>query len=461
MQTGKRAPGRFSMLYLLSPHNAHQVPGGQDRNHRLDWTDYAAAVMLIVGLMLRVRLAVSSPFSNVAAGEAWRVAVAFAQSGTFADAYWVGQGPTTHVLPIMPFIAGTIMRVFGINTPASNLMLLGWALLQIVGAACFTYLLFRRIGLSRISLLIGAACFSLPLFPRVDIVDWRFWEGALTVNLVALSFLVLLDAYSQPMPRRSTMIKFSVLSALVFFLNPIAGVALYMAWAVYYLVRPRAIVPAALAAAAALAVLIVPWTLRNQANFGKLIPLRANFGLKFAIGNYPGALDPTDTRAEYNVRMAAIHPAKSEAARNEVRRIGEVTYFQHLSDETWRWVTSNPASFGTLLTRHAGNFLFPRLWSYDPFDRPYVRRIASVVVPAVSFLGLSGLVAGLLNRRRPYANILVYVLVATASYSLVQPIARYNYLIYVFLVFSAAGLIGDIARRVMLRRSQAFASSMG
>src|ERR1700722_12657824 len=86
-------------------------------------------------------------------GEAENVSLAIARGAGFADAYFVGSGPTAHLMPTTPLLAGIIFKMFGSLSPLSNVVLVTWAIAQMVLNYVLLFRLFERLGSSRIALL--------------------------------------------------------------------------------------------------------------------------------------------------------------------------------------------------------------------------------------------------------------------------------------------------------------------
>lgn len=57
-------------------------------------------------------------------GEAGNVAHAIAGSRGFGDRRFIGSGPTAHLTPAQPLLAGLVLNLFGLDSMASVLLLL-------------------------------------------------------------------------------------------------------------------------------------------------------------------------------------------------------------------------------------------------------------------------------------------------------------------------------------------------
>lgn len=384
------------------------------------------------------------------AAEATRVALAFATSGTIADAYFPGQGPTAHLLPLSPMISGTVMRLLGPGSTGANLALLGWSLAQVGAAYLLLRILFRQLGADRWTLRWGTALLCLvPPFVSQETVDFRYWEGGMALALAALnlSFTARVDA-SGTMSWRM-MLGAAALAAVTFFLCPPVGLATDFCWGIVALRRLplSTAMRFAATAAVALALLVTPWAVRNARVLGEPVLLRSNFGLELAIANHPAAVSDEAPERVFADRLAAIHPAANAHARAIATAPGgEIRYAHALGDETWTWIAANPAAFAKLYLRHLGEFLFPRPWQMYFTGWEGARDARAWTISTINLLGLIGLTLGLIARRRRYWMLAVYIAAVALPYALFQPMARYIYLVWGPLAFLAVEAVATGSR---------------
>lgn len=407
-------------------------------------------IVLLAGVALRLgwfALFYGDLTTWVGGGEAIRAALAVAREATLADAYYQGYGPTAHVLPVMPVIAGGIMAVFGIDTPAGNVALLVWALAQTFLSYLLLARLFAALGMARDSVRWGLILLCLvPVFVPQETVDFRFWDGALAVCFSAANLLLILR-WREGDLSFARMAGAGLLAALTLFVSPAAGLGVIGCWGLFALTRlPFATASRfAVVGAVALAAVLGPWALRNSHAVGSPVLLRSNFGLEFAIANHPAALagDPAKAHAE---RMLEIHPFVSEDARQRLDAAGgEVAYARQLGDATWAWAAANPGGFARLTARHIGQFFFPRPWQMYFSGWEYWRDFRAWTISVIAFLGLIGLAVGLWQRRSGYAMLATYLVLAAAPYAIVQPVPRYSYLVFGLLVFLGVDAVRSIA----------------
>lgn len=409
-------------------------------------------LLVAVGILERIAWNIVRP-GRGAGGEAMRVAVAVGSGRGFADAYRFGQGFTAHLLPISPGIAGLIYRLLGVRSTPAEIVLAAWS----IGLAMATYLLlfrtFERLGTPRWARILGLAfaCIA-PTYIGQEAVDFRVWDGGLAACLAALFFSLLTAALAEQRLRleRSPVGSTRVLAAaavcaLAFFINPPLGAAMMLCAAVFA-VRELPIGQSALATAVTagvLALLITPWALRNERVLHAPIPLRSDAGLELAMANYPTALSPTNRRLQFLARLKAIHPSFNRDAYHQVRKEGELTYSRQLGARAARWMSAHPAEVGGLMLLHIRQTLTPQAWEFDVFGRNLSPPLRAALADLASICGLLALASAIVSGRAGWGYLGIMLGAWVLATSLFQPVPRYTYLIYPFLVFCGADLIAQ------------------
>ncbi|MGN6374803.1 MAG: hypothetical protein ACTHMG_04535 [Sphingomonas sp.] len=396
-------------------------------------------------------------FTN--AGEATNVAWSLARQGTFADAFFTGQGATAHLLPTAPLISAALIRLAGGDPGGASMILTLWCLVQTTTVVGLAALLFRRLGtrLTIIEAIVGSAAL-MPVFVPEEMIDFRYWENGLAAALALANLLLMLRLSRCDDWRRSDKAAIALLSAACFFVSPPAGLAIDGCWAFHILRRRRLGEAAGLAFACALALaaLIAPWALRNRAALGEAVLLRSDFGLELALGTDPGQAIAVDPAARFRHRLEALHPYWQPADTNAVvSGGGELAYSRQLQRSTWQWIKHHPVPFGRIIARHYRQFFVPAPWQLAFSEWPMATRSRAALTGAINLLGLIALVMGCLERRRFYPTLLAYVLLAGIPYSLVQPIPRYAYLVYPLLLFAGGELVVRIAAAITRRAQDA------
>jgi hypothetical protein len=412
-------------------------------------------VALLVGIAVRVGWAIlrRTPWAT---GEAPNVAMALAQGHGFSDAFMAGQGPTAHLLPIAPALAGAVYWLFGIRTVAAEAVLCAWSIGVSFASYVLLYAIFKRLGTPRWAR-IGALAFLLvaPIYTTNEAFEWRVWEGGLGLLLGNLTLYTLLRADTDQPPRGFALWQ-ALLPALTFFVNPVIGLAAYAAWALY-LWRNRRTVPAIARATAAtllaLALLIGPWTARNWLVMGHPIALRDDLGMELAVANYPEAVDGDDRNKVFYDRLTAIQPyIHPIAQRAMIEAGGEVAYSQKLGRDTKAWIAANPSDFLLLCRRHLGQMTLPGTWMFMTSHGVWLPVVRSWLARTVNILGFLGLAFALARRSPRYLYVLPFVMGPTLLYIPFQPVIRYCWLIYPAMACLAGDFVARVALRVSRRR---------
>jgi hypothetical protein len=402
--------------------------------------------LFVVALVIRLTWIAMRP-GDVLVGEASNVSIAFAERGQIADAYFRGQGPTAHLLPISPAIAGLAFRTFGIVTPLSNAVLALWSVAQVFIGWALILLVFRNLGASRNQLLVGLAILTFSPFIGQETFDFRYWESGLAVCLGAGFLLALLHLKDV---EAWHIIGLSALAAVTFFVSPSMGLGVYAASMLFMLrnLTWKQTIGASSFALLALALVVTPWTIRNDRALGSPVLLRSNLGMELALAYYPGAMTSADPLGTYRARIKEIHPAQGPIPRERMERAGgEVAYSRALKDEALAWIDANPAAAVLLSIDHLRSYFFPSPWQFQYSGSGSFAVPRAAVVWIVSLLGL----AGLTLTWNPY--VAAIVLVPAMTYIPFQPMPRYIYLSYGMLALLAAGLISNTLRQLSILRT--------
>lgn len=403
----------------------------------------APLVLLVLGLLIRCVFAVSDA-SQRTEGEADNVAIAFARTGTLADSYRPGQGLTAHVAPIMPVVAGTVYRALGEHSRESNILLSVLASLFVMVSFAAAYGAFGLLGTPRLMRLAALAVLALaPVNRSLEIKTFRVWDGALAVALGMVGLYLLLRLERRADPGRASIMGISLLAALAFFLSPPVGLALYFCCLLVMLQWPAARWPGTVAMAAlALALFVVPWSLRNARVLGEAVPLRSNFGLELALANHPAAAGPGDERTVFRARLDEIHPFQAQAAFDRMQAAGgELAYARQLGDEARAWIIEHPVDFARLSARHAVQYFFPPQWLWNIYGTTNGAFLRALIQWAVAGLGLAGAALVLARDRHRYRLALIMLLVPALPYVVTQPVLRYHYLCFAILMMFGADLL--------------------
>lgn len=383
------------------------------------------------------------------ASEATRVALSVARHGVIGDAYLIGQGPTAHLMPLNPLLAGGVMWLFGPGSTAANLTLLALSLGQVICGYLLVRQVFVRLGADPRALRWGTALLMLlaPFVPQ-ETVDFRYWEGASALCLVALNMLAMIALDKRRRLSGRELLLIPALFALTAFVSPPAGLAVALGWAVVAL-RALPLASAAtlaVATAMALAALFVPWTLRNASVLGEPIPLRSNAGIELALAMHPAAVSGDNPAQVFHDRLGEVHPAANAAALQIVRRDGEAAYSRKLARQSWAWIRENPAAAARLWLRHVSEVIVPRPWQMYFTGWEGARVARATIIAIVQLIGLAGLAIALWTRHRRYWIVASYIAVTALAFGFFQPMPRYGFLLYPFFAFLAAQALAALRR---------------
>lgn len=395
-------------------------------------------------------------------GEAMRVAVAIGSGRGFADAFRFGQGPTAHLLPISPGIAGLVYRLFGVVSMPAEFVLAAWS----IALAMTTYLVlfraFGHLGTPRGARLVGLAfaCIA-PTYAGQEAVDFRVWDGGLATCLAALFLGLLaaaLDECQHGSPRMTVgtgrILAAAALCALIFFVNPPLGAAVIVCAALFALrelpIRQSAL--AAVVTAGVLTALIAPWTVRNDRMMHAPILLRSDAGLELAMANYPTALATHDRKQQFIERLHAIHPSFNREAYHAVKAEGELAYSRRIGAQAARWMRAHPEEVVGLMLLHVRQTLLPQAWEFDVFGRHLSPPLRAALADLASMCGLFALGLAVASGRRGWGYLAMMIGIWVILTSPFQPVPRYTYLVYPFLVFCGADLIAQVKRALTRAR---------
>jgi hypothetical protein len=410
------------------------------------WTLIVAIVL--GGAMLLAEAFESRYFANAEAGN---VARAIASGRGFADAFFEGQGPTAHLLPVAPFIAGEFYKLFGFHGSGQAALAI-WAV-GVTGAS-FGLAAFccRLMGTSlRTSVLAFAFLCLVPIHSFTEAVRWQVWDGGLATLLGLASLVLVLQGEHERRPPRFILLK-AALPAATFLVNPMVGLAAIAVSALSTL-RHRAregIVRPMVLLAVCLVAMLTPWVIRNQLVLKHTILLRDNLGLELALANYPGAL-LADHATATKERLQEIHPWDNPSAQRAMEASGgEFAYSQKLLGSTLEWMKNNPNAVAGIWIRHLSETLFPPSEIFEREHESFVPHVRAIVASIVNFVAILSLIAAAIRGDRIYAYPGVFIAVILFLGLPFLPILRYSWVTYPL----AACLAIDFAARLFAARTK-------
>jgi multisubunit Na+/H+ antiporter MnhC subunit len=420
-----------------------------------EWTAsgrWIPAALVALGVAARF-VALGMHGVDTADAEAHNIAVDFARTGTIGNAFGHGTGPTAHLSPVMPVLAGSVYRLLGVDSMPAELLLTAISIAMAMAAALLVYHAFGRLGLGRGSRLIALAVFCLaPIDFKLEIIEFRIWEGTLAALLMSCSFWLVTYADCENATDLKSMSVIALVCAAALFVNPAAGLTSY-ALALALLMRripPQRWTRPVLIGVAAVVLVLGPWTIRNYVDFGRFIPLRSNAGLELALAYHQGLETGESDRTIFRRRMVTIHPNEAPGAEAAIRASGgEVQYADRLGKQALHWIAGHPWLAARATARHLAEFYFPPRWLYDLYSPGSgAKTVKMGVAWAISLLGLAGAAAALFRWRGQWLYGAIVALVPAIPYMFVQPILRYRYIIYTPLLFLAVAAAAAAVRQL-------------
>jgi len=310
--------------------------------------------------------------------ESSHIASALAAGSGFSSPYAnVPVAATAQHPPLYPLILAGIFRLFGTCTISS-----AWAAVAInILAGALTAVLLYHVGnlyFNETVGLVAAWVWALPWMYRA----LAFSTSLSSPYLAALGLTVLLLLLPHVLKADRGWFWLGIYAGLLVLLQAtfLAVLALYGVWLAWSKARS----PRILLAIAGLFVILVPWTIRNYVQLGRLVPIRDNFGLELWLGNRPGMQGTVDYHGDF-----PDHDPSTYA------RLGELRFMDAKFQEAKDFIASDPISFLQRCLRRSVEF-----W-YVPYSPPWI---------LISVVGLAGAV--LAWKRKGIAVLLTIPLLA-------------------------------------------------
>ena len=344
------------------------------------------------------------PFQN----EVGSVAAALAEGQGFCCVFHQPTGPTAWLAPIYPFFLAGIFRVFGTFTVAS---FYAAAFFNAVFSALVCWPLFYaalRIGNRATA---ATAGWLWAVFPSGILIPFEWiWETSLSallaITLLWAAFRVADD------PRRRNFVLYGLFWGFCLLVNPALGAVFpfLLAWIYFRLTASPLRRLGDLALVLSLAVLVgLPWTIRNAAQFHRLIPIRSNYPFELWMGNNP-IYDERSRQVNRITRYQEVH---------RYAELGETAFLQEKGQSAGEFIRTHPA-----LTVRLAERRIVAMWAGTPTPWQDFRQADSNLVRlifcwnALTILGTAtGLVCLFFTRR--------WFLLPVAAFPLAFPLAYY------------------------------------
>jgi hypothetical protein len=267
--------------------------------------------------------------------EAWDIAWSMALGNGFSSPLAGMHGPTAWLAPGYPVLLALGLKLVHMDIYGGRI--LGLALNCTVSAlTCWPiYAIGKKIANHRIGLVSCWLWVFLPtsiLFP----LEW-LWDQSF-----AAFFLALLVYMTLNLPEKSSAahwVGYGLLWSIAVLMNPALGILLpfFLVWAVGK--RRKNFLPWRLQASQAVlcfVLCLLPWTIRNYAAFGQLVPIKDNFGLEFWLGNNPSVKRSWSP---------SKHPVGDHEEMRQLLQLGEAAYMHKKQEEAIGFIEAHPVTF--------------------------------------------------------------------------------------------------------------------
>jgi 4-amino-4-deoxy-L-arabinose transferase-like glycosyltransferase len=332
-------------------------------------------------------------------------------------------GPTAFIAPGYPILVAAVFRLFGIESQASEVVLM---LINVAANLVTIWLMMRlarRLLNPTAALIAGIlwAC-SPPLLWMCSI----FWDTSLSIALLLGLLTLALRCASRP--SRGLWILMGAYTALTALLNPALLLVLLsiLGWTAWSTWRSQRF--SILLAALTFVMVFSPWPIRNARVFHAFIPLRTTVGFELWMGNRPastGFLDQT------------IFPMYNQHELNLYIQQGELAYTHHKSELAKDYILANPATFLRLTARR-----FYRFWSGTGNSSGSI--IYFLHAAFTTLFGLLGLFLLFRRHRRRAALFALPLLLFPLPYYITHAEFRYRLIIDPLLTLLAAIALATI-----------------
>jgi Dolichyl-phosphate-mannose-protein mannosyltransferase len=281
--------------------------------------------------------------------ESSHIASALAAGSGFSSPYAnVPIAATAQQPPLYPLILAGIFRLFGSCTISA-----AWAAvaLNILSGALTAVLLYHvgKLYFNDTVGLVAAWVWALPWMYRA----LAFSTSLSSPYLAALGLTGLLLLLPKVLKADRGWFLLGIYGGVLVLLQAtfLAVLAFYGVWLVFSKARS----PRMLLALAGLCLMLVPWTIRNYVQLGRLIPIRDNFGLELWLGNRPGMQGTVDYHGDF-----PDHDPSTYA------RLGELRFMDAKFQEAKEFIAGDPISFLERCLRRSIEF-----W-YVPYSPPWI-----------------------------------------------------------------------------------------
>ena len=373
------------------------------------------------------RVLATVPFAQ----ETGNIAMSLATGKGFSSPTRRDTGPTAWLPPIYPVLIAAIFRVFGIFTLHAFYAAVALNILCSVATCVPIYFAAKRIAGAGVATL---AAWLWVFYPSAVVMPFQWiWETSLSALLAAtILWATIALAGSR---RTRDWCAYGLLWGFSLLTNPALGAVFpfLLGWLVYSQQRDPEARGRFAKPGLALGVAIlccVPWTIRNYAEFHRLIPLRSNFPFELWIGNNE-VFDPHSP--DINARVTRYEQARLYG------QLGETAFME----EKWNIATEFIRTHKRLELRLTWwRFMSFWLGSFRPLQDFARAETWLQVVLVLSFLTGIGSAIGIVVLclwRSPYAlPVAVFILAFPLVYYITHASLRYRHPIDPIVLISTA-----------------------
>jgi 4-amino-4-deoxy-L-arabinose transferase-like glycosyltransferase len=287
--------------------------------------------------------------------EIGRVARSIVMGHGFGSPFHGWTGPTAWYAPVYPYLLAGVFKIFGVYTNASAIVILSLNSL-FAALTCIPIFFVAEEEAGRRTALWSAWLWALtPMFFRFA-THWA-WETSLaallTTSAVWVSLRLCDDAGWEDWFAAGMLWGLIALTST----SMVAVMPFALGWS-WLRSRYRAHTKGIVLAFLAMFLTVLPWIVRNHAEFGRWFFVRDNFWAEMHFGNAESAR---------GIWMGWTHPELNDTELQLYNDLGELRYIDEKKTEVQAFLRRRPAFFADLCVRRV--FLFwcnlPKTWADD------------------------------------------------------------------------------------------------
>ncbi len=392
-------------------HSHSPRAGDQDRRlaARFPWVSMIVVTLLIAACVAYANLAFAvtdgsdyryfPPFKAYAnanmnrhlGAEYFSIARSLAAGEGFANPFREQTGPTAWMPPVFPFLLAGLVWLCNGHVDAIMTVIIFLQALVLALTGLLVVALVRQTS-GRVATTVAGSVFALALLCDFHLhfqITHDSWLILLAMDVVLAGL-----CWARPLAGSGPAALWGIVGGLCALINPVVG----FVWGVMTALlafRQRAWTRLGWSIVAA-GCMVLPWTVRNFAVFGRLVPVKSNAAFEL----YQSQCLQPDGLVQ--LQTFATHPYASPGwERNEYKEKGEMAFLDHKKAQFWQAVDADPLG---LADRAAYRFLgatvlyVPFHRDTEPIERPWTFWLSRLIYP-LPFLGfLLLLTAGIVGR---------------------------------------------------------------